>query len=285
MYAVAQNQGWDDDPVPTPQATSQAQASNIDPAISSRLPKAGDFALGIDATPFLSYLGNIFSSGGNTAPSFDGVDNTIYGKYFLKDNAAIRAKLHLQFEQSKYKQTVPDDYVAIADPTNTEATAVDVRKDITNGVALQLGYEWRRGKGKVQGFCGGELLIGYLHEKEVYDYANAITAANQSPSTGFITYPNIGERIVENKWGGVFSVGLGAFVGVEYFFAPQISIGGEFGLGVIYRIRGQDEITSEGILAGDRHEWKYRERYGGAEAFLLGLSTSTSGSIFLLFHF
>ncbi|GHU94768.1 hypothetical protein FACS1894156_3400 [Bacteroidia bacterium] len=80
-------------------------------------------------------------------------------------------------------------------------------------------------------------------------------------------------------------MGLGAFVGVEYFFAPQISIGGEFGLGVAYHIRGQDEITSEGLLAGDRHEWKYRARYGGEEAFSLGLHTKASGSIFVLFHF
>jgi hypothetical protein len=43
------------------------------------LPQAGDFALGVDATPFLEYLGNLFS-GSYDAPMFGG--GSIYGKYF-----------------------------------------------------------------------------------------------------------------------------------------------------------------------------------------------------------
>ena len=49
------------------------------------LPEAGDYAIGIDATPFLNYAGNFFGTGAaNVAPTFD-FHNTNYvitGKKF-----------------------------------------------------------------------------------------------------------------------------------------------------------------------------------------------------------
>ena len=54
------------------------------------LSAAGDFALGIDAVPFLRYGGNMLNGKtDNAAPSFDGFKETLYGKYFLTDKSAI----------------------------------------------------------------------------------------------------------------------------------------------------------------------------------------------------
>ncbi|MES2681013.1 MAG: hypothetical protein V4635_14060, partial [Bacteroidota bacterium] len=48
------------------------------------LPEKGDWAIGIDATPFLNYIGNFFGTP-NSAPSFTWLtnNNTIVGKYFI----------------------------------------------------------------------------------------------------------------------------------------------------------------------------------------------------------
>jgi len=251
------------------------------------LPEAGDFALGIDANPILNYLGG-FMGGRSTSGSYGigGFDETIYGKYFLQDNAAVRVKLNLNFTQYKEKGTPKDDYATVNDPTNVAATTVDTRIRSNNFVDLAIGYEMRRGKGRVQGFYGAELNLGYGGNITKFEYGNPLTEANQNPTTTWwYGTPSQGYRYLENKYGPQFNAGLGGFVGVEYFFAPQISIGGEFSLRLSYFIQGQTEVTAEGFLNGKVHEYKYRERYMYDTAFDAGLQTRTWGNIFLMFHF
>ncbi|NDV46008.1 hypothetical protein D0T49_03005 [Paludibacter sp. 221] len=272
-----------------------------DPTVNKRgialLPQAGDFAIGVDATPFLNYLGNFLNFGGNEAPAFNGVNNTVYMKYFLEDNAAIRAKINLNFTQDKFKQTLQDDAALLADPTNVDATTVDTWIAKNNGIRLNLGYELRRGKGRVQGFYGAEVLLGYGRTKNEYVYGNAMTVDNQSPTsfdftltpptppTPPVTPSAMSKRTVNSKGGAEFTAGLGAFVGVEYFFAPQISIGGELGLGFNYLIKGQSEITTEQFLGDDILEKTKRKRSYEDDAFSTGFQTVPTGKIFLMFHF
>lgn len=275
---------------------------NADPTVNKRgialLPKAGDFALGIDAVPIASLV-NLFGNG--SMASFDGFNNSIYGKYFLKDNQAIRVKLSLDFTQNKFKNTVADDYQLLVNPSNLSATTVDVHKVNNQYVGLDLGYEFRRGRGRVQGFYGAQVNFAYGRTNNVYSYGNALTETNTSPSAGNFGTDNIGTgvkqgyRVLENKTGAYFAAGVGGFVGVEYFIAPQFSIGGELGLDFIYAIKGQNEVKTEGYLNGDRQEYQYRERtdegidnygnYFGKPSFSTGISTRTSGAIFLMFHF
>ena len=66
------------------------------------LPEAGDVTLGINAVPFLNYLGNCFGKtqenkinpkkigGVPTVPGLDNPTMSIFGKYFLTDKTAIR---------------------------------------------------------------------------------------------------------------------------------------------------------------------------------------------------
>ncbi len=291
-------------------AAAQDKAQEgADPFVNKRgialLPVAGDFALGIDAAPFLQYVGNIFNgTQNNAAPFANGINNTIYAKYFLEDKVAIRAKLGLRFTTEKYKQTIPDDYARTIDPTNLAATAVDVYNQRVQGISLNVGYEMRRGKGRVQGFYGGEARLGYSKVSHLYDYGNAITENNQNPTTfafmgtgngvPFInpTYvsPNNanmlqGYRMLKSSGGTEFRMGVGAFAGVEYFFAPQISIGAEFTLALEYSIKGQDNITSEGYVGSGVQEFEYRARSNNDNAFYTGLRTTPGGFLFLMFHF
>ena len=252
------------------------------------LPQAADLALGIEINPFLKYLGNMMNNSNNIdAPAFSGFSNTVYVKYFLEKDRAVRAKLFLNFTQEKYKQTVTNQYALLLDPTNTAATTVDTRIKNDQGVRLDLGYELRRGHGRVQGYFGPEISIGYNAGKEMYEYGNPITDANRNPVYHNFAYgvPKQGYRLTENKKGMEIVAGIGGFIGVEYFFTPQISIGGELGLRFNYANREQNEVTSEGWLGNSIEEYSYRERNADDRAFTIGGSTITNGAIFIMFHF
>ena len=259
-----------------------------DPAFTNKrgielLPKAGDFALGIDAYPFLQYLGNFFSRSGNSAPDFQGFNETIYGKYFLADDRAIRAKLKLDFQNTIENGVVRNDEEVINNPLNANATVIDVSKYCGTDVVLSVGYELRRGKGRVQGFYGGEVVLGYGGGKQNYEYANPMTAVNQTP-TSYWGYSG-SSRMTERKYGKTFSAGLGGFVGVEYFFAPQISIGGELALSFNLNLRGQTETTQESWNTSNDRIQVQTVRSGDWYAQRALFRTNTTGGIFLMFHF
>ena len=248
------------------------------------LPQAGDFALGVDASPFLRYLGNIFTSSFNPAPQFNGVDQTIYGKYFLQDNRAIRARLTFNFSNIENKGVVPNDAKIADDP---DATLFDSQRLSSTEVFFGAGYELRRGNGRVQGFYGGELLFGFGSEKQVYKYANRMNEDNKTPSSyNFDGNRWSTGRTTEVKPGKILSVGLGAFAGVEYFFAPQMSLGGEFGLGFYFSSTGQGQRTWEGWNTTDNERKVHTDKdYAWDNAQDLGFLTRPSGRIYLMFHF
>jgi hypothetical protein len=274
--------------------TAMAQSDTADQAFVNKrgislLPKAGDFALGVDATPFLDYVGNFFSlSGGNSLSGFNGVNNTIYGKYFLEDDRAIRVGLRLNFFNRQNKGTKANDTEIANNPLNANATVVDVQNIMKRNVDLLVGYEFRRGRGRVQGFYGGEVGLGYGGGKTTYDYGNPMTELNQAPSTtDFGANVTAGNRVTETIRGTELRASVGGFVGVEYFFAPQMSVGGEFNLAFVYRTLGQDENTSESFDAASNRiqTIKSRSRNASERAGLAGVRTNTKGTIFLMFHF
>jgi len=264
------------------------------------LPQAGDFAIGIDATPILRYVGNIFNSGGNYPPLVKGVDarfndlgldfgQTIYGKYFLQDNRAIRARLSLNFFSGEEKGVVPNDVVRFDDP-DSEATLFDIRKGSGTIIEFAAGYEFRRGNGRVQGFYGGEAIFAFIGEKETYSYANRMNDDEvifKTPNTSNFagSYSRESDRITEYKPGNTFTFGLGGFAGVEYFFAPQMSIAGEFGLGFYLSSTAQGQSTWEfwDYTEDERVVKTYKSNYGNSRD--LGITTLPAGKISLIFHF
>lgn len=274
------------------ESTEQATSKDNDPAFTSRrgvplLPKAGDFAIGIDATPFLNYVGNMFNqSNGISAPSFDGVDLMIYGKYFVEDNVAIRAKLYLNTGSDVIKGVVQNDAEVANNPLNSLATVIDVMKAKSTNVELRVGYEFRRGRGRIQGFYGGEVGVGYGSGKYVYEYANPMTAVNSNPSSfdfnGNVASP---ERATETKLGNSFSGTIAAFAGVEFFIAPQLSIGGEFNLGLTYASQSQSESTVE-YWDGSKVATQSARALGSSwPASSTSFATKPTGTLFLMFHF
>ncbi|MDR1416849.1 MAG: hypothetical protein LBJ57_05475 [Prevotellaceae bacterium] len=260
-------------------ATAVAQES--EPEKRSYLPVAGDYSLGVDATPFLTYAGALLSNGGATAPTFGLKDQGFYGKYFLKDNRAIRAKLKLNAYRESFKESVRNDEVFASNPS---ATVVDNMKNVRTDVELYLGYELRRGHGRVQGFWGGELGFGLGRGKTAYEYGNPMTVANPTPSSASFAGAQNG-RSIKNKRGMDFRFSLGAFVGVEYFVASHLSLGGELNLALAASTHGQDELTRQRVENGAVNEFTVRSRNVGDLASSFGVKTLVGGNIFMLFYF
>lgn len=217
------------------------------------LPQAGDWSIGISASRALDYLGNIFTTGTNNNSTwwqYKGSPTTtvIQGKYFTSGTFAYRAGVNLNFANGSDYYQVSDD-----NSTSPDGYVDDVRKYGSYGVTLLVGAEKRKGTGRVQGVYGADVFVNFASStKYTYDYGNAITETNQSPSfvapqVGVgVTNPSQGYRITETKNSSNFGVGAQAFIGVEVFVFPKISLGGMFTWGVSYTSQGTSYVTQEG---------------------------------------
>jgi len=252
------------------------------------LPNAGDFAIGIDATPMLNYLGSVLSNNNATAPSFQAFQNTVYGKYFLENNRALRARLTIDLTNTANKSYVTDHKKYLTNPA-TEDKVIDVEHFSKFAVKLGVGYEIRRGYGRLQGFYGGEVSLGLGGGKEYWERGNAITTDIRNPftCTNFTTGAEgqRGTRDTEIKHGKTFSFGLGGFAGVEYFFAPKISIGGELGLGLSLNTTGEDVKTTENWNVTDNKYQSKTVKSFSSSPRSITFGDTMGGKIFILFHF
>jgi hypothetical protein len=233
------------------------------------LPEAGDWAIGIDATPFLNYAGNMLSSAGNTAPSFffNNGNQTIFGKMFKDEKTAYRGSIRLGFGGSKETNEVAkrniSTFVAPSAVFPSQAEVVEnEHKMSSRNIALAGGLEFRRGKTRLQGYYGGELGLGISGMSHKYTYGNALIADN-STATGVgvdaddafgtgsnlvagVTQGQNGDaRVLTAKGGGTITFGLRGFIGAEYFIFPKMSIGGEFGWGLGLSRTGKTKTTYE----------------------------------------
>ena len=266
------------------------------------LPEAGDWSIGIDATPFLNYMGNFLSSAGNTAPTqnFLNGNQTIIGKYFVDANKAYRGILRIGINSSnqtnqlgKYGAT-PATYPAL--PELVE----DAYTEKSSFVGLGGGLEFRRGKTRLQGYYGGDVMLSFSSSSRSFEYGNALndsTAVSSLTSTfnGGVnitndTYGN-GGRIINQNDGSSFAFTLRGFAGVEYFVLPKLSIAGEFGWGLTVANvgAGSTELESVGFNGTDFVVGTQTIENTKAGNFTIdtdrNLTGSATGALRLNFHF
>ena len=232
------------------------------------LPEAGDVTIGVNAIPFLNYLGNMFGKvqdndinpaeiGG--VPAFNkgvipGLDNptmSIFGKYFLTDNTAIRLNVGIGINSQTQSNYVQDDAALAEDPLSVDLVE-DTYKYRNSGISVAVGYEWRRGGKRLQGFWGGQAILAYSNSKHFLEYGNAITEVNQNPTKHvFADAPLLSDDVGGNSRllmlsdGRSWTYGVGGFVGVEYYIAPKISIGCEMSLNLLWTSGGKQYEKSE----------------------------------------
>ena len=165
------------------------------------LPETGEWAISINASPFLSYFGNFIGGNGlNAAPNFNYLttNQTIIGKYFIDSQSAYRAGVRVGLKSDAQTTKVP--------ATGSPSTQVDNKKtDSGSNIGLTAGKEWRKGKTRLQGFYGAEAEIDLSSASTSYTYGNALSSTNTT------------SRTTESKSGSKFGIGVRGFIGAEYF--------------------------------------------------------------------
>jgi len=270
------------------------------------LPEQGDWSLGVDASPFLNYVGNFLSSNGNSAPTQDflNANQTIIGKYFKTDKMAYRGILRIGLNTTNMNSNIAQFGAAAPTYPALPLLVQDTYTEKRTFVGLGGGLEWRRGNTRLQGYYGGDVLISFSNSGREFTYGNALndsTAVTQI-STNFLTEDggsyNIGSdtygntaRINTVKDGSVFGLTLRGFVGVEYFLFPKISLAGEFGWGVTFASMGASsrDIESFGNNGTDNVVGTQTIESAKGSRFSLdtdrNLTGTATGVLRLNFHF
>jgi len=261
------------------------------------LPEAGEFGLAIDAVPFFEFAGNLFNGNAfNAAPSWDfpglGHSNpmfTLSAKYFKNAKTALRGRIRLGYYAQTVKNTISDQ----TDPTGVN-TVDDKWTNSSMDISFGAGIEKRKGKGRVQGVYGGMVNFLISTGGNKVTYGNTMTGTYPNPlSTDYPWVMNesgryhasqTSSRTLKNNEGMTFGVGANLFLGVEYFFAPKISIGGEFSFGLMLATTGKDKKEVESWDAVGKTVKTTETKYGGKTT--IGIDNSNSGgAINLSFYF
>jgi len=260
----------------------QAQEELVSKKGFKILPEAGDIALGVDFAPFINTLN--FMGGTSTGPRMSFGDGlSIFGKYYAKEDLAFRIKLAVNHVSNTENGYVIDQ--SIVGPGDGDVV-MDEATFSYSRMSLGLGIEKRRGHGRLQGYYGADLFFeltdgaaGKVNSNYSVEYANPYDAFHIDPSsTDFINGGSFDnpKRITEVEQGYAMGFGLRAFIGVEYFIAPKISIGGELGWGAAYQIGFDGSTTSEEWFE-DKVRTTTVKNGGLDDQFIIGTTGSNQG--------
>jgi len=249
----------------------------------SILPEEGDWAIQMNGLPLINLALNaadIMSNSGAEGehPSYvTGFSNVIVGKYFNSSDFATRYKI--AFNSSSTTTREFDD-----DPTTAEENDEVLIYRMTEGwwdLKFGYGHEYRRGHNRLQGFYGYEGMIGLSRGDD--------DERNQSWSYKF-EYDEMVDDISGSSFNDKIKQGLGislearAFVGVEYFAAPKISIGAEFGWGLELIMTGRGYTESTTVLEDNVDTDKDPLSYSSERSAKFAVD-NMSGAVTATFHF
>jgi hypothetical protein len=204
------------------------------------LPEKGNWGVLFDAVPFLEYTGNLLNTSGNNSvtPQFpNGYTNTLVLKKYKSDNRALRLKLRVSF----ISQSI-DSIVVYLGGTNPEPTITDSRTVSTKNIVAGIGTQKSHSKGRLSGYFGKELLISYSARDTTFDYGGGpLSQYNWLHTNTFGQERGVTEISEGSKLGIHFHL----VFGVEYFFAPKMSLSAEYSWGLGYQKTGEGKIVQE----------------------------------------
>jgi hypothetical protein len=286
------------------------ETSNTGTLVSKKgeayLPESGDWAISFDASPIFTYVGNAFN--GNTWNSAPGANflngnNTIVGKLFLDDKTAIRAIVRLGFDNSSHTELIEDANITVAPVYPALFPQVEDKMVSKNThIAIGGGYEMRRGKTRLQGYYGGDMMIWLSSSSTKYTYGNTLLNTRNVNLISSDFGSNLENdplgyagRVTSNKSGMTFGIGVRGFIGAEYFIFPKIAIGAEYGWGIGFQKtgKGKKEIQStDGTTVATITDETQGSSAFGADTDVnqnngFGISGSNTGSatVRVTFHF
>jgi hypothetical protein len=212
--------------------TMNAQVVNKKGA--NMLPQNGDWGISVKADPFINAATNIvtgmFGVKDESPISFDQyyVDNTFVGRRFVADNLAQRVIFNVG-RTSNTTNTMVSEIGGAAD-----AMVKNSSRDASLHVALGAGQEWRRGHGRLQGYYGADAMIYLAGGSTHNSFGNDIKKEAAGTT-----------RVLVAKDGLSFGIGARGFLGAEYFFAPKMSVGAEFGWGLSLYMSGKGSSSTQ----------------------------------------
>lgn len=244
-------------------------------------PEAGDWVIGFDAAPALNYFGNMFNGtmANSLNTNFVNSDNVLFGKYYKDATTAYRGSLRI------LNYSVNQDVLIDTNTVNSNPTYLtDMSKQSGSLIQIGAGLEKRKGEGRFQGYYGGELNISIGGANNFENtYAAILDSANIADGA------SSNGRVLTSKIAGGFGLGIRGFVGVEYFIAPKISLGAEFGWGFGLQTIGEGETVTENYGfdgASATTQSTYTVSTMSAKSSFMSIDTdNVGGRIKLLFHF
>lgn len=268
-----------------------ANAQDAEPLTGKKgqpiLPEKGDIGLGVNMIPFFNWFGNAFNANSNNMYAGDNKffrifgNSVIMGKYMLSDKSAVRVNFGFNVGSVHESMYVQDDA-----SNNALDMVLDSRKQDYGDYTLALGYEMRRGKGRIQGYFGADVIFQVRQASGfAYTYGNNFADANVIPTShNWGTNVNGNRRTLLDESRTTFGAGLRGFIGVEYFVAPKFSIGCEFGWG--FMVNGTFESTKseefyESVTSTTMIE---NTKTAGSVSFNAGVD-NLNGVVFMFFYF
>ncbi len=243
------------------------------------LPEEGDFALGLDANPFFGYIGDIFNNTTNNNLFTNLVNNSLYGKYYLSDDCAIRGRFRPTSSYTYQEYFVNDDNAT--SNTTVPQEVMDVRVIKSSSIEIAPGIEFRRGYNRLQGLYGGEVVFSRSVNSTEYTYGNAMTAQNPNPTNAFFG----GNSRALDEYNNSSNLALRAFAGAEYFVLPKLSFGIEVGLFFNVASSKTTSRTVE-VYTDEREVYTDESIFGGANTNTTSIGVDdNNGRIYILFHF
>ncbi len=201
-------------------------------------PEAPTLGVALDLAPVVAFVGDAFTD----VPREDPVVHDVLLRWYRQPGIALRARVGAGWSTSRTTRAYPNPLEG-ADPDTawTPADAEDLTVTQRFGAMLGGGVEWRRTRGAVQGWIGGEGLVsaGSSRATTTYGWAYDTAAAERGVVDNGDTRP----RTVAS--GLRLRGALRALAGVDLAVTKQVRLGVEYGLGVDVGVQGRGDTVEE----------------------------------------
>ena len=152
----------------------------------------------------------------------------VFGRKYIEDDVAIRFGININSERNKWNN---EDSLTIGSG-NRALRAVDSSKTRFDFSVL-VGYEKHLpGTKRLDPYFAAELMLGRLGNTKI-DATTSISDVTGTDKTQFTRQED-----------GGMTFGLGFVAGFNYFIAPKLSLGAEFGFGYVYTKAGGEYSES-----------------------------------------
>lgn len=140
------------------------------------------------------------------------------GRYFLTDRSALRLGINVSSQSDKENFW------------RDSSTIKGVETDRSSQININLGYEKHfKGTNRLSPYIGGDLMFGFGMSRTIGENTN-----------GMIYVPDYSYKMSS----GNFSWGVRGVVGADYYFAKNVYLGVEAGLGFMNQIDGRTKMST-----------------------------------------